>query len=351
MTDKGSDKWFTRNLLKWNKAKNHRSMPWKGEKDPYKIWLSEIILQQTRVEQGLEYYNKFILKYSDIHSLARANEDAVLKLWEGLGYYSRCRNLLKTAKMISLDRKGAFPDTYEEIIKLPGIGPYTAAAISSFAFNRKYAVLDGNVFRVLSRFFAIDFPIDLGAGRALFQNKANQLIDAGSPGLYNQAIMDFGATVCKPLPNCEGCSLNSRCGAYQSDLVAVLPRKSKRMEKKAVWYYYFIVRKKGKYYYRKREDSGIWKGLHEFILYSSVKPMNHEILFQKALHAKPLQVLQISEIRKQQLTHVTVHGSFLHVEMPSSFNMKGYQLATPDELGMKAFPRLITGYLKDNPLE
>jgi len=325
-------------------------MPWKGEKDPYKVWLSEIILQQTRVEQGLEYYNKFILKFPTIHSLAKAKEDTVFKLWEGLGYYSRCRNLLKTAQIIAKERGGVFPDTYEGILELPGIGPYTAAAIASFAFNRKHAVLDGNVFRVLSRFFAIDLPIDSGQGKKIFQDKANQLIDEGGPGAYNQAIMDFGATVCKPLPDCGSCPLRSRCGAFQSDRVVDLPRKAKRIEKKSVWHYYFIISKNGKYHYRKREDSGIWKGLHEFILFESSGPLNPELLFDKVLRAKPLELIGISDVRKQQLTHIAVHGVFLHVKMPAFFRMEGYQLGTAEELAKKAFPRLIAAYLSDNPL-
>src|SRR5258705_2996708 len=168
---------FSRILMAWNRKKNKREMPWKGEKDPYKIWLSEIILQQTRVEQGLKYYENFIASFPDIHELANAPDQRTYKLWEGLGYYSRCRNLIKTARYISKDLKGKFPNQYEEIKKLKGIGPYTAAAISSFAFNEPRAVVDGNVFRVLSRIFGIDKPIDIAEGKFVFNQLANELLD------------------------------------------------------------------------------------------------------------------------------------------------------------------------------
>ena len=191
---------FSRILQKWNREKNTRQMPWKGEKDPYKIWLSEIILQQTRVEQGLNYYNNFIKTFPDVHKLAKAPEEKIFKLWEGLGYYTRCRNLIASARYISKELKGKFPDTYEEIKALKGVGPYTAAAISSFAFNLPHAVVDGNVFRVLARIFGISTPIDSTEGKKKFTELANKLLDKKQPGFYNQAIMDFGAVICKPAP-------------------------------------------------------------------------------------------------------------------------------------------------------
>src|SRR5437773_3028530 len=165
-----SDFDFARILLHWNKNKNKRKMPWKGEKDPYKIWLSEIILQQTRVEQGLRYYENFIKAFPNIEKLAKTQDDRVYKLWEGLGYYSRCKNLLATARTIMNDYKGKFPDDYEEIIKLKGVGPYTASAIASFAFDQPYAVLDGNVFRILARIFGIKKTIDLPEGKKYFND-------------------------------------------------------------------------------------------------------------------------------------------------------------------------------------
>jgi A/G-specific adenine glycosylase len=206
---------FTQQLLKWDKKQNSRAMPWKGEKDPYKIWLSEIILQQTRVEQGLGYYNRFIAEFPTIHDLAKAPETKVFKLWEGLGYYTRCKNIIITARYISSELKGKFPVTYNDILKLKGVGPYTAAAIASFAFNLPHAVVDGNVFRVLARYFGIDTPIDSITGKKNFTVLANELIDKKIPGKYNQALMDFGAVLCKPQqPLCDTCPLKPNCSAY-----------------------------------------------------------------------------------------------------------------------------------------
>ena len=190
-------------------------MPWKHEKDPYKIWLSEIILQQTRVEQGREYYNRFVHAYPTVEQLAVAKDDDVYKLWEGLGYYSRCKNLLHTAREIVNKYAGVFPKTYEEIIQLKGIGPYTAAAIASFAFQLPYAVLDGNVMRILSRYFGISTAIDSTEGKKELATLANSLLDTDAPGIYNQAIMDFGATICKPKqPVCTNCLLAENCTAF-----------------------------------------------------------------------------------------------------------------------------------------
>ena len=190
-------RYFTKRLLAWNEKENRRAMPWKGEKDSYKIWLSEIILQQTRVEQGLNYYNRFVKAFPDIKKLATAPEQKIFKLWEGLGYYTRCKNLIATAKFIVKEREGKFPQTYPEILSLKGIGPYTAAAIASFAFDLPHAVVDGNVFRVLSRFFGINNATDSTTGKKLFTELAEELLDRNQPGVYNQAIMDFGAVVCK----------------------------------------------------------------------------------------------------------------------------------------------------------
>ena len=199
---------FTKNLLKWF-ASHHRPMPWKGEKNPYLIWLSEIILQQTRVEQGLPYFLKFKENYPTVTDLANAPEDEVMRLWQGLGYYSRARNLHFTAKYIAYDLNGEFPNTYTEILKLKGVGAYTAAAISSFAYDLPNAVVDGNVYRVLARYFGIETPIDTTEGKKKFTKLAYELLDKKRPADYNQAIMDLGATQCTPKnPNCKNCPLN-----------------------------------------------------------------------------------------------------------------------------------------------
>lgn len=219
---------FTKNLLKWNSRQNSRSLPWKGEKDPYKVWLSEIILQQTRVEQGLAYYYKFISAFPSVYDLAIAPEQKIFKLWEGLGYYSRCKNLILTAKLISEDMEGKFPHTYEDLQALKGIGPYTAAAIASFAYNLPYAVVDGNVKRVISRYFGISTPINNSNGKKLYGHLAGALLNKKQPAVYNQAIMDFGAVVCKPqLPSCPLCVQRKDCQAFKHKWIKLLPVKEK----------------------------------------------------------------------------------------------------------------------------
>src|SRR5262245_7782259 len=253
---------FTKKLLTWNKSSNKRQMPWKGEKDPYKIWLSEIILQQTRVEQGLEYYKKFIAKFPTVHDLAKAPEQQVFKLWEGLGYYTRCKNLVATAKVISKEKGGKFPNTYEDIKSLKGIGPYTAAAIASFAFNLPYAVVDGNVFRVLARVFGISKATDSTKGKSFFNELATELLDTKQPGLYNQAIMDFGATVCKPaLPLCTKCVMKNNCYAFLNDRVNELPVKEKKINIKKRWFYYLVMEYKNEIVVRQRTGKDIWQQL------------------------------------------------------------------------------------------
>src|SRR5688572_13533166 len=212
-------------LIRWNKHQNVRQMPWKGEKDPYKIWLSEIILQQTRVDQGLKYYEKFVSHFPNIRQLAAAKDEKIYKLWEGLGYYSRCRNLIVTARFISKNLNGKFPDTFEDILALKGVGHYTASAIASFAYNFPHAVVDGNVFRVLSRIFGIKKPTDSTEGKKLFSQLAFELLDKKQPGIYNQALMDFGAVICKPYPLCSICVFKDQCFAFKNDLVNQLPIK------------------------------------------------------------------------------------------------------------------------------
>jgi A/G-specific adenine glycosylase len=274
MKPSANNQYFVNQLLQWNSNHNKRQMPWKGEKDPYKIWLSEIILQQTRVKQGLDYYNRFITAFPDVHVLAKAPETTVFKLWEGLGYYTRCKNLIATANYISGDLKGKFPDVYEEILALKGVGPYTAAAIGSFAFNLPRAVVDGNVFRVLSRYFGIATAIDSIEGKKLFTSLANDLLDKKNPAAYNQALMDFGATICKPQqPLCTVCVLKKKCSALATGSVNQLPAKEKSITKKTRWFYYVVAEYMGKVYVRKREPKDIWENLYEFILVENNQPV------------------------------------------------------------------------------
>jgi A/G-specific adenine glycosylase len=346
-------KYFTKVLLDWNKKTNDRPMPWKGEKNPYKIWLSEIILQQTRVEQGWGYYNRFVAAFPSIEKLAKAPETKVFKLWEGLGYYTRCKNLIATAQLVSKKYEGKFPDTYETILGLKGIGPYTASAIASFAYDLPHAVVDGNVSRVLARFFANDTPIDSTEGKKIFTALANELLDKKYPGIYNQALMDFGAVVCKPkLPLCGQCPLQKNCGAYLKTLVDVLPVKEKKVKQKTRWFFYFIVEQNGKIYVRKRGVKDIWENLYEFMLFESPEPTEvNELMklpaFKKILGYRQFNVESISKLYSQKLTHQTIHGQFTRIELKKPAELDGYQPVSPKELDKLPFPKLITTYLKD----
>lgn len=350
-------KYFQNGLFIWNKQHNNRPMPWKAEKDPYKIWLSEIILQQTRVEQGWDYYNRFVLNFPDIKKLAAAPEQKVFKLWEGLGYYTRCKNLIATANYIAKEKQGKFPDKYADILNLKGIGPYTAAAIASFAYNLPHAVVDGNVFRVLSRFFGIDIPVDSTHGKEVFTELAETLLDKKHPGIYNQAIMDFGAVVCKPKnPACAACPLKARCAAYLEDRVGVLPLKAGKMIKKHRWFNYFIIEYRKKIYVRKRAAKGIWENLYEFVLLETDKAFAvdemKDSMFMKQItpDGKPAE-LHRSKLYKQQLTHQTIHGNFIQLAVKSKPYLSDYEAVTLKQLVKLPFPRLITAYLAENELK
>lgn len=258
--------YFRKRLLDWHSG-HHRPLPWKGERDPYKIWLSEIILQQTRVEQGLSYYEKLLTAYPTISHLANAPEDELLKHWEGLGYYSRARNLHATAQFVARQRNGRFPDTYAEIRALKGVGDYTAAAIASFAYDLPHAVLDGNVYRVLARFFGIDTPIDTPAARKIFAGLAQELLGSAHPGTYNQAIMDFGAGQCTPRqPACSQCPLQDQCVAFQTGKAGELPVKNKAQPRQERFFAYAVFYHRGHTWVRRRNSSDIWQNLYEFPL-------------------------------------------------------------------------------------
>lgn len=341
---------FTRKLLEWNIFHNNRPMPWKGETDPYKIWLSEIILQQTRVEQGWFYYERFIKKFPDVHALANAPEEDVYKLWEGLGYYTRCKNLIATAKNISENFNGIFPASYDEIIKLKGIGPYTAAAISSFAYNEKRAVVDGNVQRVLARYFGLSTPTDSNDGKKLFSLLAQSLIDEQSPGIYNQAIMDFGATICRPRnPLCDQCVQSAECEAFNNNFVNDVPVKQKVLKIKTRWLYYFIIESDNSVYIRKRDKKDIWQNLYEFILLETEEEQEKKAIrfLDELLQHQSYQLISTSETCSQQLTHQRIYGKFLHVRVKNKLKLDDqYRLVKKINIHEYAFPRFINSYLE-----
>lgn len=352
------EKQFTKLLLQWNDEYNNREMPWKGIKDPYRIWLSEVIMQQTRVEQGLPYYNKFIATYSTVKDLAKAKDDDVFKLWEGLGYYSRCRNLLATARFITNDLKGIFPSDYHSLLQLKGVGAYTASAIASFAYGLPYAVVDGNVYRILSRVFDIETPTDSKEGKLLFSSLAQQLIDENNPGTYNQSIMDFGALVCKPaLPVCHDCPLNNICRAYKNATVNLLPVKDKVLKRKHRLFYYFVFQHKNKFLVHQRTIKDIWQNLHEFYLLESTSVLHwntnsiQEWLYQQFDIKEPINVEHISEEIIQQLTHQKISGRFIHIRLKTIPRMlKTYQWLSDKEVKKIAFPKLLNDYINQKQL-
>ncbi|MDP4132045.1 MAG: A/G-specific adenine glycosylase [Bacteroidota bacterium] len=346
---------FTKKLLEWDRNCNVRSMPWKGESSPYKIWLSEIILQQTRVEQGTAYYKKFINLFPDIRFLAGATEKEIFKCWEGLGYYNRCRNLIATARKINQEYHGSFPSSYEEILALPGIGPYTAAAIASFAFGLPYAVVDGNVERVLARYFGISTMIGSTSGKRLFSALAGSLLHKKDPALYNQAIMDFGATVCKPRnPLCSECVLARQCQAFQNGWTNLLPLKKQAPPRTNRWFYYFVVSAgKDKVWIRERKENDIWQNLFEFVLWESGKIMPQDELcqtpfFKDQFGKKNFRISYVSEGSRQILTHQSITGYFIHLDRPMA-DLPGYQPISHNILREFAFPKLITNYISSSP--
>lgn len=347
MTD--TKRFFTDRILTWNRAHNDRTMPWKNEKNPYFIWLSEVILQQTRVEQGLPYYERFISAYPTVEHLAKAPEEEVFRLWQGLGYYARCKNMLAAARTIAA--AGKFPDTYEGIAALKGVGAYTAAAIASFAYNLPHAVLDGNVYRVLARYFGIDTPVDTTAGKKLFTSLAHDVLPKNQAGIYNQAIMDFGAVVCKPQqPSCRTCTLAPGCEAFQKGLTGLVPVKSKKLVIKKRYFHFLLLEQEGKIWIRKRTAKDIWQNLHEFPLVETPAPADLAALRETAAFRQLLpegpKALGAGVQLKQQLTHQTIHASFIRFRLSPGFTLpKDYMLVPEGQLERYAFPKIITDFL------
>lgn len=343
---------FLLQTLNWYR-RNKRDLPWRDTKNAYFIWLSEIILQQTRVEQGLSYFYKFTSEFPTVQDLANADEEEVLKLWQGLGYYSRARNLHATAKIISTKYKGKFPNTLKEIEELKGIGPYTAAAIASFAFDLPHAVVDGNVYRVLSRVFGVDLAIDRGEGKKYFQNLANELLQKKDAATYNQAIMEFGALYCRPVnPDCENCIFNSKCVAFAKGTINELPFKSKKTKVKDRYFNYFLFQHKNTTYISKRSKKDIWQGLYEFYLIETLKKQKPDALlnikeFKTITTLKNVIVKSVSREYKHVLSHQNLHTIFYHIQLKQPIKYKLLKKVNIDSIHKYAFPRLIEKYLKD----
>lgn len=310
---------FSHIIIKWYQQ-NKRDLPWRNISDPYIIWLSEIILQQTRVVQGLPYFEKFVEHYPTIFDLARADEQEVLKLWQGLGYYSRARNLHFTAKFVCDVLNGQFPTSYKKLLKLKGVGDYTAAAIASFAFNESVPTVDGNVFRVLSRYFGVEIPIDTLLAKVEFKKLANKLIDKKQPGIFNQAIMEFGALQCIPsVPNCEKCPLMGSCYAHKHKKINLLPLKSKKIVvSNRIFHYLLMVDAQNEIILQKRENNDIWKHLYEFpLMECETEPELEQITNFTSLYSD--NVLNINILNntpiKHKLTHQEILITFWRIEV------------------------------------
>lgn len=311
-------------LIEWYQQ-NKRDLPWRGILDPYKIWISEIILQQTRVNQGMSYYLRFIERFPTVDILAEANEDDVLKYWQGLGYYTRARNLHKAAKQIVLDFNGVFPTQHSEVLKLAGIGEYTAAAICSFSYNQLYAVVDGNVFRVLSRLFGIETPIDCSSGKKEFAHLAQSLLSKSAPALHNQAIMEFGALQCVPAsPDCNNCPLKNVCQAFEKNLVAQLPVKSQKTKVTNRYFNYLFIEFQGNTFLQKRTNKDVWQNLYEFPLIEtdhllSLSELVGNEKFKSIFEAtEELYILKKSNPMKHVLSHRVIFAQFISIKISNT---------------------------------
>ncbi len=337
-------------LLDWY-ARCGRDLPWRRTRDPYRIWLSEVILQQTRVAQGTDYYLRFVGRWPDVASLAAASEDEVLKLWQGLGYYSRARNLHAAARQVVDVFGGAFPATMEGVRSLRGVGEYTAAAICSAAYDEPVAVVDGNVYRVLARLFDIDLPIDSAAGRRAFAALAREQLDPARPGLYNQAIMDFGALQCTPAaPQCLSCPLADRCLALGTGTVARRPVKRAKAAVRDRWFNYLHLTCGDEVLLRRRGAGDIWQGLWEFPMIETDGPVDFADLCRREAFAELVGTASWHLVRsvvvpRHQLSHQTLHAVFHRIDV-SAWSPAAAQFAIPAaEAGDRALPRLVERYL------
>lgn len=340
-------------LIDWY-THNKRDLPWRETKNPYNIWVSEIILQQTRVNQGLSYYYRFIDKFPDIYALANSDIDELLKIWQGLGYYSRARNMHLTAKDIVENHNGAFPDEYTELIKLKGVGDYTASAIASISFNKNTPVLDGNVFRVLARLFGISESTQTKAGKDIFKNKAKELISNHNPGNFNQALMEFGSLQCTPLnPNCSICPLVSSCFAYEHDLVNNLPAKKQKNKKTIRYFNYLYIINGDNTFIEKRTTKDIWKLLYQISLIETNELLSFSDLIKnktfKDLFANITPTIDTDYIDiKHVLSHQKIYSRFYRIKIDNiNDRINNTYIKVPIEgLSDYSMPVLLVKYFK-----
>jgi len=347
---------FATTLLSWYRY-HRRDLPWRQTRDPYKIWLSEVILQQTRVAQGLPYYLAFIEQYPTVNDLAAASEQEVLRLWQGLGYYSRARNLLRCARLVVNEYTGKFPQSYSQLLQLPGVGDYTAAAIASIAFKESVPVVDGNVFRVLSRVFGIREDIAAAASRKVFKKRSSLEMGQAPPDLYNQAIMEFGALQCTPnQPGCKDCPLSSGCYAFTNNCQTRLPVKSKKVKVRDRFFYYLVIRSGSSYLLNKRTNKDIWQGLYDFYLLEQGNETDPLKLLEQNLPKLngmgDLQVGEPSVVYQHKLSHQNISAQFIPIdsrtdrafeEVKASLKLIEFEASDLHDLPK---PILINNYLK-----
>lgn len=342
---------FSEHILAWY-HQHKRALPWRETKNPYIIWLSEIILQQTRVEQGTPYFHRFLESYPNVTKFAEAEESEILRLWQGLGYYSRARNMHKASKQVIDLHSGEFPTRYADLLRLPGVGEYTAAAISSFSSNHPHAVLDGNVFRVLSRYFGIDESINSSKGKKIFSQLADEMLDRDHPAEYNQAIMDFGSIQCKPKnPKCEECVLRLDCRAYGDGLVDKLPRKIKAKKSKDRYFHYFVLEDGVEVLMSQRSEGDVWANLYEFPMLETAKDINVAELVQLPEYRELFgenEPIMIQGQVKHILSHQNIYAKFYKIDVDNSELVKkrNWNYCLLENLDKLAKHKLISSFVE-----
>lgn len=342
---------FSNELIQWY-LQNKRELPWRNTTDAYVIWLSEIILQQTRVEQGMPYFHRFLEKYPDVRAFAAADEGDILNLWQGLGYYSRGRNMLKTARQVVEQFNGVFPVDYLQLTNLKGIGEYTAAAISSFSANESRAVVDGNVFRVLARYFGISEPINSTKGKKLFQGIANDLLSKEHPGLHNQAMMEFGAMLCKPKnPDCAICPVKEGCYALKHNRINSLPQKLKKVKIKERYLNYLLITDGDNILMNKRDERDIWANMYDLPLFESQERLSSEEVLAlpnvKEYFGENIRTIDTFPIKKHILTHQHLYAQFIHIDnKPIKLEQKWFY-TNVNNLEKLAMPKIIFIFLNN----
>lgn len=346
---------FSNQIILWYE-KNRRDLPWRVNREPYYVWLSEIILQQTRVAQGLPYFNSFIDKYRTIQTLANAKEKQVLRMWQGLGYYSRARNLHKTANIVANEYGGVFPDSYSELKKLPGIGAYTASAIASICFGQPVAVVDGNVIRLLSRYHAIETAVDTKEGNVVIRNIADELLDVSMPGLHNEAMMEFGALQCVPQsPDCINCICIDGCSAGRRGNANAFPVKKKRTEVKDRYFHYIVFvfsnMEEKRYGLKLRENGDIWQGLYDFPLILADSWLDTDAVTAEigkfVSSTASFVITNVSRDYLHKLTHQRIHARFFLVALDGKAESNHFSMFSNKEIERLPKPVLVVNYLKD----